>query len=194
MHRTNRFGTGYWTTGRHYITINSEMIAQAISQSTNGPILKTKGKVTLPPTSISTVGIKTPTVHNTSNLYELNFDTFQLPKGIILLNVLHRIHHKTLQHLNIPALNTNNSFCSIPKNSPIATLALAGKCKEVQEVSWSRLQCDIINYYPNYPKTLIYSLSPILIQMQMSQRRPSTSYRSCLTRNSSTLYPRQLQL
>ena len=31
LHRTNRFSTGYFTTGSHYITINGEMIAQAIS-------------------------------------------------------------------------------------------------------------------------------------------------------------------
>ena len=62
LHRSNRFGTGYLITGRHYITINGEMIAQAISQSTNSPILKTKGKITLPPMSISAVEIKMPTL------------------------------------------------------------------------------------------------------------------------------------
>ena len=72
------------------------MIAQAVSETTNSPILKTKGKVTLPPMSIFIVGIKMPMLWNTSNLYELNFDTFQLPKGVILLNVLHRINHMTL--------------------------------------------------------------------------------------------------
>ena len=49
LHRTNRFGTCYSTMERHYITINSEMIAQAISQTTKSPILKTKGKATLLP-------------------------------------------------------------------------------------------------------------------------------------------------
>ena len=62
LHRSKRFGTSYSTSERHYITINSEMIVQAISQSTNSPILKTKGKVNLPPRSISIVGIK-----NTNN-------------------------------------------------------------------------------------------------------------------------------
>ena len=57
------------------------MITQNISQTTNSPILKTKGKLTLPPGSISVVGIKTPTLQNTNNIYELNFDTFQLAEG-----------------------------------------------------------------------------------------------------------------
>ena len=114
LHRSNRFGTGYLTSGRHYITINGE-IAQAISQNTNNPILKIKGKVNLPPMFISIGGIKTTTIQNSSYLYELNLNTFQLPKGIIPLNVLHRIDHKTPQSLFVPVLNTNNSFCSMPK-------------------------------------------------------------------------------
>ena len=42
LHRAYRFSTGYSTTGRHYITINSEMITQTILQVTNNPILKLK--------------------------------------------------------------------------------------------------------------------------------------------------------
>ena len=130
LQRTNRFGTGYLTTGRHYIRINGEMIAQVISQTINNPILK-KGNVTLPPTSISIVGIRPPTLQNTNILYDLNFNIFQLLEGVIPLDVLHGVDHKTPQSLNVPILNTNNSSCSITKNSPIATLALAGKCEEV---------------------------------------------------------------
>ena len=58
LHSSNRFSTGYSITGRHYITINSEMTAQAILQTTNSPILKTKVKLTLPSMSISIVEIK----------------------------------------------------------------------------------------------------------------------------------------
>ena len=68
--RTNRFGTGYSSTGRHYITVNGEMLAQSVLQTTTDPILKGKGKVTLHPISVSTVGVKTPTVPETNNLYE----------------------------------------------------------------------------------------------------------------------------
>ena len=46
LHRSNRFGTSYSTTGRHYITIKGEMIAQSIHHATVSPILKIKGKVT----------------------------------------------------------------------------------------------------------------------------------------------------
>ena len=83
LHRNNRFGTGYSITGRHYITSNGEIIAHSISQASTNVILKTKGKVTLPPVAISVVEIRIPTVPATNNLCELNFDMFQLPEGVI---------------------------------------------------------------------------------------------------------------
>ena len=82
LQRTNRFGTGYLTAGRHYITINGEMIAQNIFHTTVSPILKIKGKVMLPPSPVPMVGVKMPEVPNINNIYELNFDTFQLAKGV----------------------------------------------------------------------------------------------------------------
>ena len=41
LHRAYRFGTGYSTTGKHYITINGEMVTEAISHITDSPIMKT---------------------------------------------------------------------------------------------------------------------------------------------------------
>ena len=69
----------------------------------------------------------------------------------------------TIRHCksySVPILNINNSFCSIPKNSPIAMLAPAGKCKEVQEVSWSRLQCDTAKLLPKIPQNTNLQLEP----------------------------------
>ena len=160
LHRTNRCGTSYSTTGRHYITINSEMIVQAISQPINSPILKMKGKIMLPLMSISIVAIKTPTLQNTTNLYELNLNTFQLPECVVPLDIVLRVDHKTPQSLNIPVLNDNNSSCSISKGSPIATLTLAGKCEEVQGISWSRLQCDTAKVLPTIPQNTSLELEP----------------------------------
>ena len=96
---------------------------------------KTKDKIMFPPMSISAVGIKTSLLHNTNNLYEIIFSTCQLREGVILLDALHTVDHKTPQSLNSPILNTNSSSCSIPRNSSIATLAQARKCEEIQEVS-----------------------------------------------------------
>ena len=86
--------------------------------------------------SVSVVEIKMPTVPDTNNLYELNFDMFQLPEGVNPLNTLHGMDHKTLKPLNVPIMNTNNTTCTLTKNLPIATLVPAGRCEEVQEVSW----------------------------------------------------------
>ena len=95
LHRLYWFGTGYSTTGKHYITINGQVIVQSVSQPLDYPIIKTKGRVALLPVSVPIIKDKTLKLANTANLYEMNADTFQLPEGIILLDVLHRVDHKT---------------------------------------------------------------------------------------------------
>ena len=148
LHRLYQFGTGYLTTDRHYITINGQVIVQSVSQPVDYPTIKTKGRVTLPPVSVSIIEVKTPKWTITTNLYEINADTFQLPEGIILLDVLHRVDHKTPQHLNIPVLNTNNVPWSIGKNTPFTTIHPVGKCEEAKEVSWNNFQCDTSKVLP----------------------------------------------
>ena len=138
LHRSYQFGISYLTMGKHYITINGKVIVQSGSQALDYPIIKAKGRITLPHVSISIVEVKPPKLTNTTDLYEMNADTFQLPECVIQLDVLHRVNHKT-QHLDVPVLNTNNVPCSIGKNMPIASMHSMGKCEEVQEVSWSSL-------------------------------------------------------
>ena len=118
------------------------MIAEAISQVINSPILKTKGKITLPPISVSIISVKMSPLHNTNDVYKLNFNTFQLPEGVIPLDILHKVKHKTPQYFNIPILNANNSFCIISRCSPLAMLAPSEKHEKIQEVSWNQVHCD----------------------------------------------------
>ena len=127
LHRSYQFGTGYSTTGEHYIIINGQVIAESVLQTLEYPIIKTKGKVTLLPMSVSIIEVKTPKISNTTNLYEVNADTFKLPKGIILLDVFHRVNHKTQQHLNIPVLNAENVPCNIGKSMLLMSMHAAGK-------------------------------------------------------------------
>ena len=107
LHGTNRFGTSYSPMGRHDITIKGEMIAQSFSQGTTNPTLKNKGKVTLLPMSICVVGMTTPAVQDTNNLYELYFDIFQLP-GVIPLDIL----HSDMNSFGCGLIHTYNTFCS----------------------------------------------------------------------------------
>ena len=148
LHRSYWFSTGYSTTGKHYITINRQVIAQSILQTLDYPIIKTKGKVTLPSMSVSIIEVKIPKIPNTTNLYKVNANTFQLPEEIILLDILHMVNHETPQHLNIHVLNAKNVPCSNDKNMPIAPMCSIGKCEEVQEISWSRLWCDTSKLLP----------------------------------------------
>ena len=59
LHRSYQFGTGYSTTGKHYITINDQVIKQLMSQPLNYPIVKMKGRITLPPVSVLILEVKT---------------------------------------------------------------------------------------------------------------------------------------
>ena len=72
LHRSYQFGTGYLTTGKHYITINGQVIAQLISQPLDYPIVEMKGRITLPPVSVLILEFKTPKLKNTTNLYKIN--------------------------------------------------------------------------------------------------------------------------
>ena len=137
LHKANRFGTGYSPNGRHDITLNGEMLPQGCSQIVTNPILKTKGKIKLLPSSISVIEVRTPEIPDSSNIYELHFSTFQLPEGVVSLDMLHCIDHKMARILKVPILNTNNIISSLGKNSPIATLVPAEKCEQFQDVKWS---------------------------------------------------------
>ena len=70
------------------------MLAQSCSQIVTNPILKTKGKIKLLPFSISVLEIRTPGGQDSNSIYELDFNTFQLPEGIILIDIMHHIDHK----------------------------------------------------------------------------------------------------
>ena len=116
------------------------MLEQSCSQITTNPILKTKGKIKLFPSSISVIEIRKLEILDSNNIYELDFNTFQLPEGNIPLDVMHSIDNKMPRILNVPILNTNNTISSLAKNSTIVTLVPAGKCEQIQEIKWSVLQ------------------------------------------------------
>ena len=116
------------------------MLAQSCSQVVTNPILKSKGKIKLLPFSMSVLEIRTPEIPDSNNIYELDFNTFQLSEGIISLDIMHHMDHKMLRTLKVLILNTNNTISSLAKNSLIVTLVPAGKCEQLEEIKWSVLQ------------------------------------------------------
>ena len=110
--------------------------------------------------SVSIIEVKTPKTADSTNLYKLNADKFQLPEGVIPLDILHRVDHKTPQALSIPVLNAKNVLCSIRKNMLIMSIHPAGKCDEVQEISWSRLRCEASKLLPKIPQNTSLQLEP----------------------------------
>ena len=83
-------------------------------------------------------------------------------------------------------LHTNHNSCSIPRSSPIATLAPAGKCEEIQEVGWNQVQCNMAKLLPETLEdtrlywNLLLNLLWGLFQMQISQKRIVCSYKNFL--------------
>ena len=104
LYGINRFGKVYSTSGRHYITLNGETLAQSTSQVTVMPVVKTKGKIILPPSSISVLEIRVPEISDTNNLYKLGLDTFHLPEGIIPLDILYQTDNKTHMKFEDPSI------------------------------------------------------------------------------------------
>ena len=70
-----------------------------------------KGKVILKPNSITLIAVKTPRIPNTNIMYGVD-SKFQIPEGIMPLDMLHRVDHKMPRELNIHIFNTSSS--SIP--------------------------------------------------------------------------------
>ena len=118
------------------------------------------GRITLPPVSSLVIEGKILKLTNTTNLYKMSAVTAQFSEGMILLDVLHRVDHKTLQYINIPILNTNNVSCNTGKNMPMASMHPAGMCKEVQEVSWDNLQYDTSKLLPQILHNTRLQLEP----------------------------------
>ena len=92
------------------------MLAQRCSQLTTNLILKTKGKIKLLPSYILVIEVHTQEIPDPNNIYELDFNTFQLPKEVIPLHMMHHMDHKTPQRRKIPILNTNNTISNLRKN------------------------------------------------------------------------------
>ena len=110
--------------------------------------------------SVSIISVKMPPLCNTNDVYELNFNTLQLQEGVIPVDILHKVNHKTPQCLNIPILNANNSFCNISRCFPLVTLVPAGKYEEIQEVSWNQVHCDNAQLLPEILEGTSLQLEP----------------------------------
>ena len=55
--------TGFSIMGRHFLSVNGQIVAQSITTLTMEPILKTKGKIKLNPHSITIVSIENTPKH-----------------------------------------------------------------------------------------------------------------------------------
>ena len=114
MQRSYHIATGFSITGRHFLSVNGQMLAQSIPTPTVEAIIKNKGKAKLCPHSLTVISIKTPPNIRANHMYETSH-RFPLPSHVILVDVVHKIDDKVPHELNIPILNTNNHVANITK-------------------------------------------------------------------------------
>ena len=138
IQRSYHVTTGFSITGRHFLSVNRQMVVQNISTPTIEPIIKNKGKVKLNPHSITMVLVKTPSNVNKSQIYELNHK-FPLPSSLIPIDVVHKFDNKVPHELKIPILNTNNNSANITNNTALVSLRPAGKVHSIFSVDWNTL-------------------------------------------------------
>ena len=130
--------TGFSVTGRHFLSVNGQLVAQSIPTPTNKPIIKNKSKIKLRPHSVTVVSVRTPPNINTSEIYKINYK-FPLPSGVIPIDVVYRFDNKVPHELKIPILNTNNNIANITKNMTLVSFRPTGKVDSIFSLDWDTL-------------------------------------------------------
>ena len=131
--------TGWTQNGNHYIAHGKHsFILESINKLKTHPIIKTKGKITLKPESISIIEVQAPRDISGNKKYQLKPKAY-LPQGIIPLDLMHSFE-KTPRMLKLPFLNTSTNYESIPRGSLLGTFEPADE--EINEIhtSWTKLE------------------------------------------------------
>ena len=138
MQRSYCVTTGFSITGRHFLSVNGQMVLQSIPTPTIEPIIKNKGKIKLNPHSITVVSVKTLPNINTSHIYKLNHK-FPLPSSMTPIDVIHKFDNKVPCELKIPILNINNNIANITKNTTLVSLRPTEKVDSISSLDWDTL-------------------------------------------------------
>ena len=90
----NKMLTGFSMLGRHYISLNGEMIVQSVSSIIAQPIFKCKSRTCLKTYAVTIIAVQTPPKLDLHKLYKYG-EKLQLPEGVIALEVQHKLNLKT---------------------------------------------------------------------------------------------------
>ena len=107
--------------------------------------------------SVCIFEVESPKIPNTTHLYEINVDTFQLPEGIILLDILQRVDHKTPQHLNIPMVNAKMFHVILAKTCPLHLCTLQESARKLKRSAGAGSGVTPLSYFPKYCKIPVYN-------------------------------------
>ena len=120
IQRSYHVATDFSVIGRHFLSVNGQIVAQSIPTTAIEPFVKNKGKLKLSPHSIIVVSIKTPPNISTNQTYEIDHK-FPLLSSVIPIDVVHMFDNKVPHELKVPMLNTNNNIANITKNTALVS-------------------------------------------------------------------------
>ena len=126
MQRSYHIAAGFSMTGRHFLSVNGQMLAQNIPTPIMETIIKNKGKIKLSPHLVTE--LKPPPNISANQIYKTSHE-FPLPGGVIPVDVVHNTDDKVPCELNIPISNTNNNVANITKNTILFSLKPAQKAE-----------------------------------------------------------------
>ena len=129
--------TSFSTLGRHFISLNGEMIVQSVSSITTQPIIKCKSRTCLKACVVTIIAVQTPPNLDPHKLYECG-EKLPLPEGVIALELQHKFDHKMPLELKIPLLTTNKRDACITKNTAIMTLQATNKVQDIFCLEWRK--------------------------------------------------------
>ena len=132
--------TGWTKKGNHYITHGKHnFISESINKLKMHPIVKTKGKITLKPESISIIEVQALQNISGNKKYHLNPNVY-LPQGIVHLDLVNSFE-KVPGTLKLPILNTSTNYESIPRGTLLGTFESVDKViNRIHMTSWTKLE------------------------------------------------------
>ena len=161
IQHTNKMLTSFSMLGRHFISLNGEIIVQSVSLITTHPIIKCKSRTCLQANAVTIISVKTLPNLAPQKLYECG-ERLWLPGGVVAPQVQHKLDHKMPLELKIPLLNTNKRDVYITKNTAIMTLQATSKVQDICSLEWRR-RVDIWDQAPKITHLEVIRQSKSLI-------------------------------
>ena len=134
-----RIGCTWNREGKHFVTIKNQFLVLSIAPHILWQLARPKGQCTLQHRAVIWISIQTPRTLDTNSLFKIGLD-WQLPKGIVPLDVLHNINHKQPHELLIPILDMTSTDVELLKNTVLGLLTRVNNMDYIHNVSCEKME------------------------------------------------------